>query len=86
MSNLWLTVQVSPGAHIAMTCDEAVELADKTGLAIWFDFNGVRCLARPGDNPRGIEADWNKKMEMKGDHRIASDHGETPNAKLKGGP
>ena len=81
MSNLWLTVEAAPGSDIGGTCDEAVALATKTGLTIWFGFNGVKCLARSGDNPRGIEADWNKQMAMKGDHRIASDKGETPNSK-----
>ena len=79
MSNLWLTVDVAPGADIGRTCDEAVALAAKTGLTIWFNFNGVKCLAHDGDNPRGLEADWNRQMAKGYGIRIASDKRETPN-------
>lgn len=81
MSNLWLTVEVAPGAGLSSTCAEAVALAAKTGLTIWFGFNGIRCLARGGDDPRGIEADWGRAMDSKGHgNQIASDKGEAPNA------
>lgn len=80
MSNLWLTVEVAPGADIGRTCDEAIVLAAKTGLTIWFNFNGVKCLARAGDDPRRLEADWNKQMDSDAKHKIASDKGETANS------
>lgn len=83
MANLWLTVEVAPGAEIGVTCDEAVALAERTGLSIWFRFNGVKCLARPGDNPRGLEADLVKEMAKERDYRIASDQGETQNVELR---
>lgn len=53
MSTLWLTVEVSPGADIKDACRDAVALAGRPGLTIWFDFNGVKCLARAGDDSRG---------------------------------
>lgn len=84
MNNLWLTVEAAPGAEIMRTCEEAVALAEKTGLTIWFMFNGVKCLARAGDNPRGIFDEWNKQMALKGPHRIARDKGETPNVEVSG--
>lgn len=81
MSNLWLTVEVRPGGDLSSTCAEAVVLAGKTGLTIWFDFNGVKCLARAGDDPQRIEADWNRVMDSKGRGlQIAGDSGEVPNA------
>lgn len=55
MSNLWLTVEVAPGAEIDSACQEAVALAEKTGLLIWFSIGGVMCSARTGDDPRRIE-------------------------------
>ena len=85
MSSLWLTVEVAPGADISSTCDEAVALASKAEITIWFSFNGVKCLARPNDNPRGIEADWNRVFDSNGGgYQIASDKGEVPNAEITG--
>lgn len=80
MSNLWLTVEVAPGAGIERTCDDAVALAARTGLSIWFNFNGVKCLAREGDDPRRIEEAWGIALKRPPGHgRIASDNGERPN-------
>lgn len=75
MSNLWLTVEVAPGTGIGAACKEAVAVAQRTGLTIWFDFNGVKCLARAGDDPSRIEANWRLRLEENGPHRIASDQG-----------
>ena len=81
MSNLWLTVEVAPGSGIERTCDEAVALAEKLGITIWFSFNGVKCLARAGDNPRRLESAWDRVMAAKGGSiQIAADNGDaTPN-------
>lgn len=86
--NLWLTVEVAPGSGIVRTCDEAVALAEKLGITIWFDFNGVKCLARAGDHPRRLEASWNRVMAAKGAGiQIAADNGdEVPNAEPRGRP
>lgn len=62
MSNLWITVEVPPGATISSACDQAVALANKIELTIWFKFNGIKCLALPGDNPRKIESNWRRLM------------------------
>lgn len=85
MSNLWLTVEVSPGSDIGSACDEAIALAERIGIAIWFKFNGVTCLARKGDDPRRLEADWSMVMASNGRGiQIASDKGDVPNAKIEG--
>lgn len=76
MGNLWLTVEVAPGSDIVQACSEAVLIAHRTGLVIWFDFNGVKCLARAGDDPSRIAEDWSSKLQQKEQHRIASDQGE----------
>ena len=79
MSNLWLTVDVQPGASISSACNEAIALAGRIGITIWFNFNGVKCLACKGDDPRRLEADWNRAMSSKASYKIASDKGEVPN-------
>ena len=74
MSVLWLTVEVAPGSDIREVADEAVALANKTGITIWFDFNGVRCLARAGDNPDMIVADFFAQIrKTDGTYMLAKD-------------
>lgn len=73
MSTIWLTVDVAPGTDITNACQDAVALANRTCITIWFDFNGVKCLARPGDNPEGIQASWRVEMKKDTPNRIASD-------------
>lgn len=72
MSNLWLTLEASAGAEISDTCREAVRVADRVGITVWFNFNGVKCLARPGDDPIALMEDWRKEMKSKHPHKIAS--------------
>lgn len=74
MSVLWLTVEVAPGSSIQEAAPEAVALANKTGITIWFDFNGVRCLARAGDNPDMIVADFFAQIrKTDGTYMLAKD-------------
>ena len=74
MSVLWLTVEVAPGSSIREAADEAVSLATKTGLSIWFDFNGVRCLARTGDRPTAIVDDFYMQIKKTdGTYLLAKD-------------
>jgi len=78
MGNIWLTVEAQPGAEIGRTCEEAIALAERMDITIWFGFNGVKCLARKGDDPRRLEADWNRAMASKTEiYKIASDNGST---------
>ncbi len=75
MSSLWLTVEVAPGTDIKTACIETVALANLTCLTIWFDFNGVKCLARKGDNPMKIVEHWNEQTasNTEGKYLIAKD-------------
>ena len=74
MSVLWLTVEVAPGYSIKEAAPEAVALANKTGITIWFDFNGVRCLARAGDKPDMIVADFFAQIrKTDGTYMLAKD-------------
>lgn len=71
-ARLWLTVEVPGGTHIDDACNAAVELAGKLGVTVWFKFNDVKCLARPGDDPRAIAADWLEVLHSKSPYKIAS--------------
>ncbi len=62
---LWLSLEVSPGSHINHTCRDAVRIANRLGLTVWFDFNGVHCGARPGDDWELLVANVQDAMENK---------------------
>ena len=63
MSNLWLTLEVSPGSYIGDACKEAVAVADKIGVVVWFEFNGVKRRVRPGDSPVQLLASWERELK-----------------------
>lgn len=51
-----LTLNFDPGNSIEDAFDDAAELANKIGCVMEFEFNGVHCIAYPGNNPRtGVE-------------------------------
>ena len=50
MSNFYLKLEAMGGADIENCSKDAVTIADKLGVAVLFDFNGVQCMACPGDN------------------------------------
>lgn len=69
--SLWLDVEVSPGSHINDACRDAVGLANKLGLTVWFEFNGVRCGARPGDDWELLVANAHDEMASRKQHKVA---------------
>jgi hypothetical protein len=71
LQTLWLDVEVSPGSDIEDTCRDAVKLADKLGLTVWFDFNGVKCGVRPGDDWSLLVCNWRGVLESKSPNKIA---------------
>ena len=72
MSGLWITVEPSPGSDIDSITKEAVKLADKLEMTVWFDFNGIKCLARPGDDPLALKQSWERELRDAKTYRIAS--------------
>ncbi len=42
------------GTEINAAATEAVDLADKLGVIVEYDFNGVTCMALPGDDPESL--------------------------------
>lgn len=75
MSGLWLTLEVAPGACVGDVCKEAVRLANFLGVCVWFNFNSVKCLARPGDDPERIYESWDRELTSNHTYKIASDRG-----------
>ena len=72
MSGLWITVEASPGSDIDSITKQAVKLADKLEMTVWFNFNGVKCLARPGDDAMALKHSWERELKSAKPFRIAS--------------
>lgn len=71
MSVLWLTLEVEPGSKIEHACADAISIANRLGVTVWFMFNGVKCGARPGDDYSLLVRNWSRAMESKSTFKIA---------------
>lgn len=69
---LYLDVEVYGGSNIFDTCVDAIELATRIGISIWFNFNSVRCLARPEDDPEKLAAEWERALHSDSSYKFAS--------------
>lgn len=66
MNNLSLRIEPFAGAVIHDCCREAMRLANALQIIVMFKFNGVDCMARPGDDPTDLVTAWD--MELRGTH------------------
>lgn len=64
MSNLSITAEVLPGTDVTVAAREAVALANRLGVTVRYDFNGVLCIAVPGDDHESLAE---KCMSMVGE-------------------
>lgn len=71
-SDVYLDVKVYGGADIAKVCRDMIELADRLGITIWADLNGIRTLARPGDDPAALWKAWQEAGQSKNAYPRAS--------------
>lgn len=51
MSSFFLKLEVSPGSLLDKCATEAIDIANRTQINVTFKFNGIECMACPGDNP-----------------------------------
>ena len=65
MRELWLKVEVMAGTSIDDAAKEMVALANRLAVSIEADFNGVRVLATPDDDPREVASDWRTAFTRK---------------------
>lgn len=68
-----IQIEIGAGYHIDKACEEAVEQADKIGLPISFDFNGIQVIVQPGEKPETAAARWNTDFTAKQTTYLASD-------------
>jgi hypothetical protein len=76
LSPIWLTVEISPGSDIKDACRAALLLANQLNVIIWFQFNEVKMLMRPGDNYKNAIKSYHKELQSNRTYKIASDTGE----------
>ena len=72
MSDLSIDVDVYGGTHIPDAIKQMVDLANRMQITIWATLNGVRTLARPGDDAEEIHKAWERAMETDVPHKYAS--------------
>ncbi len=51
MSNFFLNLEAKAGSVVSNCASEAIDIANRLQITVMFDFNGVKCMACPGDNP-----------------------------------
>lgn len=73
MSALYIDVEVHAGSNITESVIPGmVGLANRLLIDVWASLNGVRTLARPGDDPAAIIAAWETESTSTREYRTAS--------------
>lgn len=54
MSNFYLHLEAKPGSDIDNCASEAIDIANRLHVTVMFEFNGVKCMACRGDNPKSL--------------------------------
>lgn len=60
------------GTDIDDACNELVRFATRLGVDVWTDFNGIRVLARPEDNPVELAKAYRGQLQSDRQYKIAS--------------
>ncbi len=58
MRNLILRIEAAPGSEIGDCATDAINLANRLMVIVMFTFNGVNCMACPGDMPESLESEF----------------------------
>lgn len=62
-TDLSIDVDVYAGSHIPAVIKQMVDLANRVQIDVWAKLNGVRTLARAGDDPEKLAEAWNREMQ-----------------------
>lgn len=71
MSNIRITADILPATDVLVAAREAIDLADRIAVTIEYNFNGVTCLAVPGDDPEALAKNCMDMMSSKTPVKIA---------------
>lgn len=80
MSDIYIDVKVYGGTHCHKAIMDMQALADRIGVSVWADLNGVRTLARPGDSWAKIIAAWDFAVANNKEYASDTDYVEVPAA------
>ncbi len=58
-----IEVEVLPGTHIREAAEEVVKLAERTGFAVRFTFNGIELTVLPGTEAAKVVKEWEDRLE-----------------------
>lgn len=71
MTAISINVEVLPTTSIFVASHDAMRLAEKLGITVTFEFNGVYCMAVPGDDWAGLADECLKQMELRCPYKVA---------------
>jgi len=69
-----LEVKVWGGTPIDLAAQDPVELANRLGIVVQFQFNDVSCTAHPGGSPSVLADNWRAASDRGGMYPMASTH------------
>jgi len=73
-NTIWFNVEICPGADISRAAEDAIGLATKLGVTVWFHFNEVLCGASPNGNPVLLAKNYHAALGSKSNHKMAFSH------------
>lgn len=65
MSNFLIRIEPFPGADINRCAAQAIQLANKLDVTVMFGFNGVSCMACPGDSSEALAAEYQRLLSVR---------------------
>ena len=71
MKHYSLSIEFHCGTKTETCCEEAIELANKMGCAVEFDYNDIRCHAWPGSDPLVFAENIRAEIPKRGKHLVA---------------
>lgn len=72
MSDIHIDAAAYAGTSIDRACDKLCEVATRINCNLHCDFNGVKLIVRPGDDPRLLEAAWMEERDSKRQYKVTS--------------
>ncbi len=71
MRNLILRIEAAPGSEIGDCATDAINLANRLMVIFMFTFNGVNCMACPGDMPESLESEFFRLLSSDQPYKLA---------------
>lgn len=63
MTTFSINLDPLPGETTEAVCRDAVRIATQMQVLVCFSFNGIRCIARPGDDWISMQKNLNSRLQ-----------------------